>query len=274
MLALSALPLWAVGGAAVTQLLGGSGFELVPAVAGFVTLGALLALPAGGEAAAPAAGVVSGLGLPAGVVAVCLALGADPLRSAAVLAPLAMIAVRLAPGLAVRFARLANPGSVSQATLGPRVDSAHAILAALVTGLAVLMAASCAYLALFGGWYERGLVAAVAIGAATHVRHFRFAVQAVPLAFAALVGLGALELAALRQLYGDPSMRPAIVGVAILTGLGLVGAGIAGRRRQLSPRLRRWLDQLEAVAVAGSIPLAAGSLSVYSTVAALAHRLA
>jgi type VII secretion integral membrane protein EccD len=274
LLALSAVPLWAVGGAAVAQLLGGSGFELVPAVAGFVTLGALLALPAGEEAAAPAAGAVSGLGIPAAVVAVCLALGADPLRSAAVLAPLALIAVRLAPGLAVRLARLGNPGPVSQATLGPRVASAHGILAGLVMGLAVLLAASCAYLAFYGGWYERGLVAAVAIGAATHVRHFRFAVQAGPLALAALVGLGALELAALHQLYGDRSMRPVVVAVAILTGLSLVGAGIGGRRRQLSPRLRRRLDQLEAVAVAGSIPLAAGSLGVYSTVAALAHRLA
>jgi hypothetical protein len=148
------------------------------------------------------------------------------------------------------------------------------MLAALLIGLAVLMAAACAYLALYGGWYERWLAAAVAIGAATHVRHFRFAIQAAPLALAALVGLGALELAGLRQLYGDSSLRPAVVGLALLTGLGLVGVGIAGRRRQLSPRLRRGLDQLEVVALVGSIPLAAGALGLYSTVAALAHRLA
>ena len=274
LLALSALPLWAVGGAAVTQLLGGSGFELAPAVAGFVTLGALLVLPAGEEARAAATAVVAGLGIPAGVAGVCLALGADPLQVAAVLAPLALIAVRLAPGLAVRLAGLGNPRSVSQATLGPRIGSGHRMLAALLIGLAVLMAAACTYLALYGGWYERWLAAAVAIGAATHVRHFRFAIQAAPLALAALVGLGALELAALRQLYGDSSLRPAVVGLALLTGLGLVGAGIAGRRRQLSPRLRRGLDQMEVVALVGSIPLAAGALGLYSTVAALAHRLA
>jgi len=62
-----------------------------------------------------------------------------------------------------------------------------------------------------------GAIPSVAIGAATHVRHFRFAIQAAPLALAALVGLGALELAALRQLYGDSSLRPAVVGLALLT---------------------------------------------------------
>jgi type VII secretion integral membrane protein EccD len=282
LLALGALPLWAVGGAALTQLLGGTGFELAPAIAGFVTVGALLALPVSEEARLPAAAAVAGLGFPAGVAAICLSLGADQLRTAAVLAPLALIAVRqapglsvrLAPGLSVRLARLADSRTASQSTLGPRVDTGHVILAALIIGLAVPLAASCAYLAISGGWYERGLAAAVAIGAATHVRHFRFAVEAAPLALAALIGLGALEVAALRQLYADPSLRAAVVGVAVLTALGLAGAGIAGRRRQLSPRLRRRLDQLEAVALAGSIPLAAGSLGVYSAVAALAHRLA
>jgi type VII secretion integral membrane protein EccD len=274
LLALGALPLWAVGGAALTQLLGGTGFELAPAIAGFVTVGALLALPVSEEARLPAAAAVAGLGFPAGVAAICLSLGADQLRTAAVLAPLALIAVRQAPGLSVRLARLADSRTASQSTLGPRVDTGHVILAALIIGLAVPLAASCAYLAISGGWYERGLAAAVAIGAATHVRHFRFAVEAAPLALAALIGLGALEVAALRQLYADPSLRAAVVGVAVLTALGLAGAGIAGRRRQLSPRLRRRLDQLEAVALAGSIPLAAGSLGVYSAVAALAHRLA
>jgi hypothetical protein len=144
----------------------------------------------------------------------------------------------------------------------------------MVMGAAAVMATACVLLALGGGGYERGLVAAVAVGAATHVRHFRFALEAVPLALAALVGLSALELAALRDLYAVSALRPVVVGLALATALALVGLGVAGRRRQLSTQLRRRLDQLEALAVVTSIPLAAGALGAYSTVAALAHRLA
>jgi hypothetical protein len=64
------------------------------------------------------------------------------------------------------------------------------------------------------------------------------------------------------------------VGLALATALALVGLGVAGRRRELSPQLRRRLDQLETLAVVTSIPLAAGALGAYSTVAELAHRLA
>jgi hypothetical protein len=127
-------------------------------------------------------------------------------------------------------------------------------------------------LALDGGWYERGLVAAVALGAATQVRHFRFALEAGPLALAALAGLGALELAGLRYLYTQPAWRPAVIALALVTGVALAAVGLA-RRRGLSPLLLRRLDQLEAVAILVTIPLAAGSLGAYSAVAAVAQRL-
>jgi type VII secretion integral membrane protein EccD len=273
--ALSGLPFWAVGGLTSALLVGLGGVELVPATAGFVAAGGLLALLAGTRVVGPVtAALVSGLGIPAGVAAICLALGADALQAAAVLAPLALIEVRLAPAAAVRLSRLGNAGAASQAQLGARVDGGHGLLAALVLGAALAMSAACTYLALFGGWYERGLAAAIAIAAACHARHFRFAAEAAPLAAAALVGLGALELAALRGLSADPGLRPAVVGLTLLTAFVLLGAGIAGRRRELSPLLRRRLDQLEAVAVAAAIPLAAGALGLYSLVASLAQRLA
>jgi hypothetical protein len=154
------------------------------------------------------------------------------------------------------------------------VDAGHRLLAAMVAGAALVMAASCVLLALDGGWYERGLVAAVALGAATQVRHFRFALEAAPLMLAALVGLGALELAGLRYLSADPGRQQAAVAVALATAFVLAGAAIAARRRQLSPLLLRRLDQLEALALLATIPLAAGSLGAYSAVALAAHRLA
>jgi hypothetical protein len=273
-LALSSLPLWAVGGMGAGILAGLSAPLLYPAVAGFAAFGALCALLAGEAARAPVAGVLSGVAAPAAVAALCLALGADAVQIAAVLATLAAVGVRLAPRLAVRLAHLGSQPSLSPLGLRPQVDAGHSLLAAMVVGVASVMAASCVLLALYGGWYERALVAAVALGAATQVRHFRFALEAAPLALAALVGLGVLELAGLRYLSADPSRRPAVVSLALATALLLAGAGIVGRRRQLSPLLLRRLDQLEALALLATIPLAAGSLGAYSAVAAAAHRFA
>jgi len=193
---------------------------------------------------------------------------------AAVLATLALVAVRFAPRLAARAARLGSARSFSPLALKPGVDAAHRLLAAIVIGAAAVMAASCALLALYGGWYELALAAAVALGAATQVRHFRFVIEAAPLAVAALVGLGALELAGLRHLYADRGLRPAAVAAALLTALVLAGVGLVGRRRKLSPLLLRRLDQVEALALLLTIPLAAGSLGVYAAVAAAAQRLA
>jgi type VII secretion integral membrane protein EccD len=272
--ALSGLPFWAVGGATSTLLLGFRGVELLPATAGFIVAGGLLALAAGNRVAPVAAALVSGLGVPAGVAAVCLASGAGALQTAAVLAPLALIEVRLAPAAAIRLSRLGVAGNSNQAELGARVEAGHGLLAALLLGAAFGISASCAYLALFGGWYERGLAATIAIAAACHVRHFRFAAEAAPLAAAALVVLAALELAVLRGLYAEPELRPALVGLTLLTAFVLLAGGIAGRRRELSPLLRRRLDQLEAVAVAAAVPLTAGALGAYSLVATLAQRLA
>jgi type VII secretion integral membrane protein EccD len=272
-LALGSLPLWAVGGTGAGNLAGLSGLTLYPAVAGSVALGAVCALLAGEAARAPVAGVLSGVGVPAAVAALGLALGANRAQIAAVLAALSLVGVRFAPRLAVRLARLGSQRSFSPLALRPQVDAGHSLLAAMVVGAASVMAASCVLLALDGGWYERGLVAAVALGAATQVRHFRFAMEAAPLALAALVGLGALGLAGLRYLAADPIGRPAVVALAVATALVLAGAGIAGRRRQLSPLLLRRLDQLEALALLVTIPLAAGSLGAYSAVAAAAHRL-
>jgi len=243
-------------------------------MAAFVSAGAVLALLAGKDARAPVAGLVSGLGAPAAAVALCLALGANAVQIAAVLATLALVGVRFTPRLAVRMARLGSARSLSPFALRPQVDAGHGLLAALVIAAAVVLATSCVLLALYGGWYERGLVAAVALAAATQVRHFRFGLEAAPLALAALVGLGALELAALRYLYADAGRRPAVVAVALVTALVLVAVGLEGRRRQLSPLLLRRLDQLETLAMVATIPLAAGSLGAYSAVAAAAHRLA
>ncbi|MBJ7600057.1 MAG: hypothetical protein JF922_18515, partial [Candidatus Dormibacteraeota bacterium] len=75
-------------------------------------------------------------------------------------------------------------------------------------------------------------------------------------------------------LWAGSSRPPAAVAVALATALVLAGAAIAGRRRGLSPLLLRRLDQLEALALLATIPLAAGSLGAYSAVAAAAHRLA
>jgi hypothetical protein len=255
-------------------LAGLSGPPLYSAVAEFAAFGALCALLAGEAARAPVAGALSALGAPAAAAALCLALGADPVQIAAVLATLALVGVRFAPRLAVRLARLGSRRSLSPLALRPQVDAGHSLLAAMVAGAALVMAASCVLLALGGGWYERALVAAVALGAASQVRHFRFAVEAAPLALAALVGLGALELAGLFYLSADPSRRAAVVALALATALVLAGAGIVGRRRQLSPLLLRRLDQLEALALLATIPLAAGSLGAYSAVIAAAQRFA
>jgi type VII secretion integral membrane protein EccD len=279
LLALGALPLWAVGGMALAVRAGLSGAELYTAVGGFVTAGALASPLAGDAARAPAAGVVYGVGAAAALVAICLALGAGPVQVASVLATAALVAVRFAPTVAVRLARLGAGGPLGPAGFSPegfrsRVETGHGLLAAMLIGAAAVMAAACVLLALEGGWFERGLVVAVALGAAAQVRHFRFSLEAAPLALASLIALGALEAAALRYLDAAPDRRPAAVALALGTALVWAGGGLIARRRQLSPLLLRGLDQLESLALLATIPLAAGSLGAYSEVAAAAQRLA
>jgi type VII secretion integral membrane protein EccD len=274
LLGLAGLPLAGVGGIALGVAAGLAGVHLAVAAAGFAAAAALAGLLAGEGARAPVAGVLTALGAPAVVAALGLALGASTHQLSAVLAALALLCVRFAPALAVRLERLGSRPLLTPLELRTQVDNGHGLLAAIVTGACLVMAAACAWLALEGGWFERGLVAAVALGAAAQVRHFRFSLEASPPALAALVSLGALELAGLRYLDAVPERRPTVFALALTTALILVAAGVLSSRRRLSPLLLRRLDQLEGAALLAAIPLAAGSLGLYAEVAAAAQRLA
>jgi hypothetical protein len=106
---------------------------------------------------------------------------------------------------------------------------------------------------------------------AAKARHFRFTAEVAPLLAAGLAGLLLLELPLVVVLSIGP--RGAGGGAAVLSADALLLALTVAivRRWDLSPRLRRQLGRLEAIATAATVPLAVGVLGAYAAVGRLVH---
>lgn len=271
LVALSAIPLWAAGGAGLAGLADAGASAMVAAALGSGGIGAAIAILVAGEAVlVPSVGIIAATLPPALVLGGCAVVGAGLLQAAALLCPIALGSLALPARLAVGLAGIDNPGPAS---VGARATRGRQLLAAMLIAIALVLVGSSAILAISRGWFGWGLVAASSLSVVAKARHFRFAAEVAPLLAAGLAGLLVLQYPLIVALAIGP--RGAGGGAAILTAdaLILVVAGSMVRRWDLSPRLRRQLGRLEALATAATVPLAVGVLGTYAAVARLVHGL-
>lgn len=259
--ALSGLPAWLAAGAGIAGLAGASATGIVAAGLGAAAIGSLVTIAAVGEvASAPAEGILAATGVPALVIGATAAFGDNLVQAAAPLAAVELIALALLAPLNVRLAGISGAESSS---LARRLSNARKLDAASVIGTALAITAACALLAVSDGWFARALVVVTAVAVAARARHYRFAVEVVPLLGAGLVSVLLLELNFFAWL---PTL---LIADAVV----LLGAATLVGRWTLSPQLRRWLGPVEVLAISASVPLAVGVLRLYDSVAHFARNL-
>jgi EccD-like transmembrane domain len=272
LIALSSLPLYAAAGAGLAGLADADATAVLAAALGTTGVGAAIAILVAGDAVlAPAVGIVAATLLPALVLGGCALVGAGSVSAAALLCPIAVIGLAQTSRVAVR---IAGVNDASAASLSARARKGRQILAALLIGIAIVLIVSSAVLTVSGGWFAWGLVAATAVGLAVKARHFRFGAEVVPLLAAGLAGLLMLEYPLIVAVAVGPRGTGGAAAVLIADALILAVAGGAVRRWDLSPRLRRQLGRVEAIASVATVPLALGALGLYEAVSRLVHGLA
>jgi type VII secretion integral membrane protein EccD len=271
LVALAALPLWAAAGVGLAGLANTGATVIMAAGLGSIGVGATIAILVSGDVViVPAAGIIAATLIPALVLGGCAVLGAGPVPAAALLCPIALGSLALPARLAVRLTGInhADPASFSA-----RARRGRQLLAALLIAIAIVLVTSSAALAVSGGWFAWGLVAATALGVAAKARHFRFAAEVAPMLAAGLAGLLLLEYPLVAALAIGPQGVGGAAAILTIDALVLAAAGSTVRRWDLSPRLRRQLGRLEAVATAVTVPLALGVLGAYEAIARLVHGL-
>jgi type VII secretion integral membrane protein EccD len=269
-LALSALPLWAASGVGLGLLAGLDVPSCVAAGLAAVAVGGLTSAVAAGEGMVPAVALTGALVPGALTLAVCVALGQPLAAGAAVLAPVALTALRLLPRLVVRLTRLdAEPAADS---VRARTTGARALVGAMTAGTAVTLAAACVVLATQPGWWARALAITAALAALLHARRRRFVLEVVPLTLVALATVAAFELLWVT----GPGARSAAserLTALLATAGALLALGLVGRRRRLPVGVRRQLERLEALTATATFPVALGLLGLYDAAARFAGRL-
>jgi type VII secretion integral membrane protein EccD len=269
LLALSALPLWGAAGGGLAGLADAGAIAILAAALGSIGVGAAVAILVAGEVVlVPSVGIITATLVPALVLGACALVGAGPASAAAVLCPAALASLALPARIAVRVASINHS---DPASLNARARLGRHLLAAALVGIAVVLTASSAILSISGGWFAWGLVAASALGAATKARHFRFAAEVGPLLATGLAGLLLLEYPLIGVFALGPKGAGGAAAILIADGLILAASGSSIRRWDLSPRLRRQLGRLEAIATAATVPLALGVLGAFEAVTRLVH---
>ncbi len=261
---IAALPLWAAAGTGLAAFATADPTGVLAAALTAISAGAVVAVLISGDSVfAISSGVIAATLLPAVVLGGCELFGAGVAAGAAVLCPLSLAAIAISTPLAARIGGVITADAVS---VDRRVRRGRRLLAALLTGIAVALAASSAVLAVSGGWFAWGLVAVTAIGAAVQARHHRFAPEVVPLLAAALGGALLLEFPLVA--HGGMAIAATLL---IADGLLLTAAAGAIRSTSLPAQIRRRLGAVEWVAIAASVPLALGVLGAYDAVVRFAR---
>jgi hypothetical protein len=196
--------------------------------------------------------------------------GAGVVAAAAILCPVGLAGVALASQLAVGLGGMPTAGvSTAGATsVELALRRARRLSAAILTGTALMLAASFVVLARSGGWFAWGLIAIAAIAVGVQSRHHRFATEVAPLLAAALVGVLLLEFPLVAG--GGPAIAATVI---IADGLILGGAAGAIRGWTLPAPVQRRLRTVEWIAIAASVPLGLGVLGVYDAVVRFARGL-
>lgn len=277
-LALAAVPSWAVAGAALAADSRPGDLLAVDGAAAGVAAGAVAAWAVSRAAAGPAAAALM-VAVPLAVVtAVGGALGVGVTGQAAVIAVVLLAIADQLPRLSALLAGLSPSARSMPALLGPvpaRVERAHRLLAWLLAGVGLGLAGAMATVAVGQGVVPRVLCASLAAAVALRARRYRFTAEVLPLTLAALAGAAALTWALAGDLRtmgaaGPPAMLAALLGVtAVWTALALA----APRAQEPSPRLRQQLDRLETAINVALVPLVVAVLGLFGFASELARRL-
>jgi type VII secretion integral membrane protein EccD len=271
--AMASLALWAIGGAAAASSFPS---DVLAAAAIGVLIGSLAIWFTVEGATAPALGAAFAAAIFGVGDAITVPAKAPLVVAAGIVAAMAVLAVGMLPKISVQMAGILEIDSAAggaKRSLERSVAAGRDILAWLVVGDAVLLGGAVVVLAWSGGPYAYVMAAVIAIAAALQARHHGFRREAAPLMIAALVGLGALEVA-LAVHYAPASMLAVIGTAAALADVGAAMAvvSVAGRFSS-SVDSRRWFGWLEFVANAAVIPLLLGLVGVYEFVFTQAKRL-
>lgn len=270
-LVLSGLPLWAAAGTGVAGLGHASALPMLASALGAIALGALVAIViAGDEALSPGAGILAATLIPTLVSAAAAVFGASVQAAAALMLPLFLGALALTAPATVRLAGISTAGLER---LDGRLAIGRQMMASLLAGASLAIAASCVVLAASGQWPAWLLVGVAAVAAGLRARHFRFAAEIVPLVAAALIGLIALELPLAMLLAFTPHGTGDLAALLIADAALLVLAVVVFTRWEIPQALKPWLDRLEVTAIAASVPLALFAMGAFDAAARFARGL-
>jgi len=262
----AALPLWAAAGTGLGAFATADATGVLAAAAGAIGVGAAVALLVAGDSVlAVSSGVIAATLLPAVVLGACELFGVGVVSAAAILCPLGLAANALSTPLAARLGGVIRADATS---VERHVRRGRRMLAAVLIGIAVVLVVSSIVLAVSGGWFAWGLIAATAVAAGVQARHHRFTTEVAPLLAAALAGALLLEFPLVAN-----GGRAVLVTLLIADGLVLTALAGAIGRPTLPAQIQRRLGTIEWLAIAASVPLAFGVLGVYDAVARFARGL-
>ena len=242
---------------------------------GALTLTAVVAAVAVGDALAPFLAVVvaGGTATVAGLVA--LVWGVPALGVAATTAVLAMLIVPALPMLAVRLARLpwpTIPVDMAEFRRDETVTTGEEMLAvarrtqsmltALVVAVVAVQVPCLLVLVANGGSWPLVLAAVLGLALALRARQLLGVVARLTLLLAGLATLGAVAGVLLAD--GDHWWRAAAAPAAVLVAGALIGYALTVPRRTASPYAGRFLDVTEFLAVASLLPLLGVVLGLYA----------
>ena len=302
-LGLGALPNVAVGGSGLLPLADGQGIGrlqfLLACTAVLVVSLVLTLLSPGGDAPFVAFVLGSAIGLVTTFVAVLTEL--RPIETAAVCAPLSVVALAFLPGLSMRFARLPigfEPPHPSRAGYGTgepapqepvdveRVSAqarrGHELLVGLVGGCALVAVGASIVLGFSSDIWAQMLALATGVAMLMRAHLFRYTAQVgatLAAGLAAIVFLG-LGLALnpphdylIDALRGDTTaldIRSVWLAAAVGAATALVTAiGLITPRRGVTPFWGRFLEIAESFVLLTLIPLALAVFDVYARARAM-----
>lgn len=273
-LAIAGLALWGLAGEAgalVAYPRGEAAFAAVGVLLGAVIVWALIAEARPAVTAAAFGAAICGVGC-AAIVPLKLSMGV----AAALAGLLALGSLGMLPGLALQLTGTleldsAEPGVKGQ--LQSSLGSAREYLAWLISGAAAVLAGSGVLLALDPSWFGPALAAMIALAMALQARHHGFWREAAPLGVAALVVLGAVEMAVIIRLVPAdtvPLAAACVAGIDVLVALAI--AFVAGSFTSTVDS-RRLFGTVQWVVDATIVPLLLGVVGVFDFVATQAKHL-
>jgi hypothetical protein len=186
---------------------------------------------------------------------------------------LALASLRVLPAFVVRLSGLDAGDRSASAPPDRALAQGRRLLAALIGGVAFVLAVAGAALAGSGTWDGLGLAGAIVLASALGARQFRFAAEVLPLAACTLLVLTALEVTLVRPLLVDRAGVALVAPILLASAMLLVGLGLVVRSHEISPGIEKRLDQIEGLAITATVPLALGVWGFFDQASRLIHHI-